>query len=139
MLQNQQGRRWIAAVLLTGGVLGCGDGRVKLPTAPVTGIVTYQNKPLGTGRVLFFHSSGHAAGADLAVDGSFHVSAYQGQNQVAFECDAPGLQNPNADSRANMWSSKSLVPERYTNHTTSGLTFEVKPGENSRAEFSLED
>jgi len=118
--------------------IGCGGGRAKLPTASVAGVVMYHGKPLGMGRIIFFHPSGYAAGADLAVDGTFNLIAYQGNNHVAVECfdaDRPGSKT----IRSHMMTDKSLVPERYMNYSTSGLTFEVKPGKNNEAEFSLED
>jgi hypothetical protein len=120
-------------------MMGCGDGRVKLPTAPVTGTVTYQGKPLRTGRIVFFHSSGHATGTAIGADGTFTLSAYQGKNQVAIECFAAGSANAGSDSRAGMSSAKSLVPDRYANYSTSGLTLEVKPNEPNRADFVLKD
>lgn len=118
-------------------VLGCGDGRVKLPTASVTGTVTYQGKPLGTGRIIFYHPSGQAAGVDLTTDGSFGLAAFQGNNQIAIECFAP--EQPSANVKGRSLARKSLIPERYTDYRTSGLTLEVKPSENNKAEFALTD
>jgi hypothetical protein len=124
--------------------LGCGDGRVKLPTAPVAGTVTLRGKPLGTGRVIFVHDSGQAAAADLAPDGSFKLTAFQGNNRVAVQCfwvkqDAPSvLKGPSAKGVAKPPAVTS-VPERYTEHTTSGLTFVVKPDKNDKAAFVLTD
>lgn len=118
--------------------MGCGDGRVKLPTAPVAGTVTYQGKPLGFGKIIFFHPSGQAAGSNIAADGAFKLTAYQGQNRVAIECfeaDRPG----STKARSRMMTDKSLIPDRYANYSTSGLTFEVKPGEDNKAEFTLKD
>ena len=120
-------------------VTGCGDGRVKLPTAPVSGTVTYQGKPLGTGRIIFFHPSGQAAATDLAADGSFKLAAFQGQNQVAIQCFDPDQSKGQAKGRDRMSLPKSLIPDRYVNYSTSGLTLDVKPGEDNKAEFILKD
>jgi hypothetical protein len=118
---------------------GCkGRHGIDLPTAAVSGRVTYQGKPLGFGRVLFFHPSGHAAGANIAADGAFTVSAYQGNNNVSVECY--DYQRPGSKTqRSLMGNDKSLIPGRYLSHGTSGLTFEVEPGENKKAEFTLKD
>jgi hypothetical protein len=127
----------LLAVLML--ALGCGDGRVKLPTALVAGTVTYRGKPLTTGRVLFFHTSGQAAGADLAADGSFKLDAFQGKNQVAIECVEPEPPTAQPRGRAALTPPTSLIPDRYANYSTSGLTIDVKPGETNKANFDLKD
>jgi hypothetical protein len=130
--------RAVIVLLLAVALLGCRGRGIELPTAPVSGKVTYQGIPLDFGTILFFHPSGHAASADIATDGTFHLTPYQGKNNVAIECyetDRPG----SGKVRSRMGNDKSLTPSRYANYSTSGLTFEVKPGENNRAEFSLRD
>jgi hypothetical protein len=120
-------------------VVGCHGGGVALPTAPVAGTVTYRGKPLNAGRIIFFHPSGQAVGANIAANGSVRVAAFQGKNQVAVELFAPGRPNPNPDGRPRMLPGASLIPDHYANPKTSDLTLDVKPCENSRAEFTLID
>jgi hypothetical protein len=119
--------------------LGCRGRRgVDLPTARVSGVVTYQGKPLGFGRVTFFHPSGHAVGADIAADGSFALAAYQGNNSISVECydyQMPGSKK----LRSRMGDDKCLIPARYLSYGTSGLTFVVKPDEENKAAFALKD
>ena len=118
---------------------GCGGRRgIDLPTASVSGKVTYQGKPLSFGRVTFFHPSGHAAGADIAADGTFALNAYQGNNGLSVEC-YDYLRPGSRVQRSRMGDDKSLIPLRYSVYTTSGLTCEVKPGEGNKAEFTLTD
>ena len=130
--------RYGTVLILVVAVLGCRHRGVALPTAPVSGRVTYQGKPLGFGRIAFIHSSGQAAGAEIAADGSFTLTAYQGGNRISIECfdtDKPG----STKKRSRMMDdSKSLIPDRFMNYGTSGLTFEVEPG-NNKAEFTLKD
>ena len=138
-------------LLLAVTAIGCGDRGIDLPTAQVSGTVSYQGKPLEFGKVLFFHPSGHVASAKIAADGTFKLTAYQGQNNVAVECydvDRPGAAQDRTNqgagdfasrSRSIMGRDKSLIPIRYRNYSKSGLTFEVKPGENDKAEFILTD
>ena len=123
-------------VLLT-VLMGCGGGTVSLPKASVAGSVTYQGKPLHTGRIIFFHPSGQAASGDLGAGGTFNLVAFQGKNQVAVECFEQPKSNLKSGPRT-MMATKSLIPGRYTEFGTSGLTFDVKPGEN-KAEFVLKD
>jgi len=126
-------------------MMGCGGGTVKLPKAPVSGVVTYRGKPLSTGRVCFVHQSGQASTADLAADGTFTLSAFQGRNQVVIECLAPEKSAPGStkgrigfppQGRIGFPPQESLIPTRYSECATSGLTCEVKPDEN-HVEFAL--
>jgi hypothetical protein len=126
-------RSWILILL---AAVGCGDGRVKLPTSPVSGTVTYQGKPLPGGRVLFQHSSGQAAAIDIAADGSFKLPAFQGKNQVAvycYQCEGTIVGVPPRKP------VKNLIPSRYNEVANSGLTLDVKSGEDNRAQFTLKD
>lgn len=127
------------ATLLAVVTTACHGRRgIDLPTAPVSGKVTYQGRPLSFGRVTFFHPSGHAAGVDIAADGAFMLNAYQGSNGVSVECSE--YQRPGSKAqRSRTGNDKSVIPVRYSAYATSGLTFEVKPGENSKAEFALKD
>lgn len=126
---------YLLAVLLVGGLSGCRERDNTLPSAPVTGVVVYNGKPLGFGRIMFVHDSGHTTGADLAADGRFLLTAYQGTNRVAVEClevDRPGSNK----SRSRAGNDKSLIPSQYANYSTSRLTFEVNESDNT-AEFIL--
>jgi hypothetical protein len=115
---------------------GCGGDTTGLPMAVVSGSVTYQGKPLGGGRIAFLHPSGQARGADIGIDGRFTIVAFQGKNQVAVECfEQPAGRESGPRS---MMARKSLVPDHYVEFGTSGLTLEVKPGEN-KAEFDLKN
>ena len=124
-------------LLLMVVVIGCGDGRVKLPSAPVAGTVTYQGKPLAGGRVLFCHPSGQPAGAKIAADGSFNLLAFQGKNQVAVQWYVKP--DSGFDTNIGLGPFKSLIPNRYADLNTSGLTFEVKADGSNKAEFTLKD
>ncbi len=125
-------------MVLIVAAIGCRRGGLDLPTADVAGKVTYQGKPLPAGRIAFVHASGHAAGAEIASDGTFTVTAFQGPNKIAieyFDYDVPGSKikrSPMLDA------NKSMIPNRYKSYGLSGLTFDVKPKDN-RAEFELVD
>jgi hypothetical protein len=117
-------------LLLLTVAVGCGDGRVALPTAPVAGTVAYQGKPLSTGRIVFLHQSGQGVTTDITAEGTFKLAVFQGNNQVAISCFAPDAPSPNSQARPGPPIGKSLIPERYMSCNTSGLTFEVKPDTN---------
>jgi hypothetical protein len=139
MRHTMKSLRYCCLLILVVAVLGCRSRGVNLPTAPVSGKVTYQSKPLGFGKVLFFHPSGHAASADIAADGSFTLTAYQGKNNVSVECYEADKPGSNKTRERMMADNKCLIPYRYLSYGTSGLTFDVQPGENKKAEFTLTD
>lgn len=109
--------------------LGCGDGRVRLPTAPVGGTITYQGKPLSAGRITFVHPSGQGVGADITADGTYRLTAFQGKNQVTVSCFM-SERDSNPTARPSSPTAKSLIPTRFGNCDTSGLTLDVKPEAN---------
>lgn len=127
-------------LLLLTATIGCGDGRVGLPTAPVAGTVTYQGKPLASGRILFLHPSGQGAAADIAADGTFKLTAFQGKNQVVVACFTQEPPNPDPKAPfARPQQGKSLIPDRYNSCNTSDLSFDVEPDKDNRADITLKD
>ena len=66
------------------------------------------------------------------------MKVFQGNNRVSIECndtDKPG----SVKKRSRMMEdNKSLIPDRYTNYGTSGLTLDVH-AEVNNVEFTLKD
>lgn len=139
--------RFFSLLLLASASLmlcsGC-FGQKGLETAPVTGVVTYNGKPLPYGRVSFRPQAGSPATGDIQSDGSFSLSTYGngdgaivGTHQVsitATEADAGNM----AETAVNteMVVPKSLIPKKYTSFSTSEIIAEVvASGENK---FTLE-
>src|SRR3954470_17468135 len=109
---------------------GCGQRK---PTAPVSGLVTYKGKPLTRGRVIFHHASGQYGFGDIGPDGRYKLEAPLGECRVAVECKEEPPPNP----PPGMLILKSLIPQRYEDHMSSGLKFDVKEEENT-ADWKLE-
>jgi hypothetical protein len=129
-----------ALLLLLGIVGGCSQND---SLATVEGIVRLEGQPLRTGTVRFVPTAGRAATGQIQSDGTFKLGTF-GESDgavtgihkvaiIAYETAGDGRPAYEAGAQAN----KPLVPQRYMAVGTSGLTFEVKPGEN-RAEFDLE-
>ncbi len=122
---------------------GCGEQIDKNPTAPVKGVVTYQGKPLETGEIVFFPDSGEQiAHGKIQSDGTFELTTYDegdgafpGMHKVTIvsERDMEGVsaEDPEADLEP------SFIPMKYNMQNTSGLTAEVKEGDNE-INFDLE-
>lgn len=123
----------LAAMVLTAA--GCGES--DLPLAPVHGTVTYQNKPLDHGKVVFFPEAGtpgpQAVGT-IESDGTFHMQtigrdgAAVGRHRVLVHCRRPA--RPEEQGPAGVPPSESLIPGKFSVLEDSPLRFEVKEGDN---------
>jgi len=128
---------WLLLLSLT--LLGCGRGH-ELPTAPVTGKILVDGRPVAKGQVIFAPEGGRAATGILQPDGTFTLSTYRpndgavlGKHTVTVISAEPvegAAEGIDAEMR---W----LVPRRYSDPGTSGLTFEVTPGGPNRAVLEL--
>ena len=135
--------RALAAFVLLTLPVGCGTGEPGL--VPVSGRVTLDGGPWPKGGTITFTPAGGVVGSDptqsrpgsgkFDADGSFTVGSFEpddglfpGSYQVGIEClDA----EPGMDNKGRMVGGKSLIPTKFQSGKTSGLTFVVKPGENS--------
>jgi hypothetical protein len=137
---------WLAAAC--GG--GCGGGP---QLAPVTGRVTYAGKPVKEGRITFYPESGRMALGTIS-DGVYTLTTFRpgdgalvGSHKVAIHATRVGPSSLAAPANAEEEARLSrrggpgvrvivpgkvewLVPEKYSEPATSGLTAEVKRGPN---------
>jgi len=109
-------------------LLGCDDG--KMATAPVKGTVTLDGEPVPMGTVTFVSETKGApyAYGEIQFDGTFTMSTYGqgdgavlGRHKIMISAFKVATDLPEA---------KSLLPSKYGSEQTSGLTAEVKEGEN---------
>ncbi|MCO6047118.1 hypothetical protein NG895_24740 [Aeoliella sp. ICT_H6.2] len=120
-------------------IAGCGASD---EYAPVSGQVFYKGQPLNTGVVMFQPASGPIARGRIQSDGTFQLEtlgeapgARIGENKVRISArQAPA--DPNA---AEVGLGKLLIPRRYTDFSTSGLTIEVEPDRTEPYVFRLTD
>ena len=141
----------VSAALAAGG---CGPG---LPeTAPVQGTVTYDGKPVTQGKIAFFPETGRPASGQIQPDGTYTLTTFStddgallGKHVVTIESmTSTGGEQPKSFEQEMARAldptkrppgqpvAKWLVPERYSNRNTSGLTAEVAPGKNT-LDFNL--
>ena len=114
----------LAATLVAVACPGCGS---KSPVALVRGKVLLDDKPLTTGGVLTGLETGRGA-QGVITNGEFELTTFDtndgaliGTHRVAVVAFEP-TQGTGPEAAAG----KLLVPLRYTNPDTSGLTIEVK-------------
>jgi hypothetical protein len=136
----------ISAVVLP----GCHSDQAKLGS--VTGKVTLDGKPIAKGSIIF-ESPGQRPAVGRISDGAIvEVTTYDtgdgapiGHHLVAISATEDAASGSTADTAnpgeikktsANYMSGKSLLPTHYNAPKTSGLTADIKMGENS-VEFDL--
>lgn len=143
----------VAGVLLgMAATLGCGSDRPTI--AVVTGTVTMDGSPVPTGEIRFIPLGGRMAMGEI-VDGKYSLGTFAqndgallGSHVVTITAmkigrakGGPPEPGPDASPEeikawndtlegASVVNVKWLVPERYSDHTTSGLTAEVEQGTN---------
>ena len=120
-------------------LLGCNQSA---KVGRVRGVVLLDGKPLSTGVVRFLPDAGRSATGQIQSDGTYSLGTYTqsdgaliGTHKVAIIANESGGDDRPAYERFNQ-KTKTLIPERYAAAGTSGLTFEVKPGDNV-ANFEL--
>lgn len=134
----------LCLIVLGMTLLGCGSKEVLPETAPVSGTVTLNGKPLKNGTVTFHpeEGKGNPGYGEIREDGTFDLTTYElrdgavlGRHKVTIEVfeAAPGGPPPLPGTESKI----STVPRKYASPETSPLRFEVKQGEN-KAPFPLE-
>lgn len=134
---------------------GCGDGK---DLAPVKGTVTFEGKPVANATVTFSPAEeGPLSIGTTTADGTYELTqtgperlpgAQVGQHkisisaieqQISGEADVPeGDSFGSLGLSAQKTKTRYLIPPKYSSNRTSGLTFEVKAGEDNVADFKLE-
>lgn len=134
-------------LLLLPCLAGCGRGYP--PCGVVVGNITIDGKPVDQGQICFFPESGRPATGAVQPDGSYRLTtfdpedgaiigrhrisldvkriSYQGKIPQSFEEEVAQMKQGGSPKDYQLhW----LVPEKYSRAETSGLTVDVKPGEN---------
>lgn len=130
-LSMSSGYALVAALFVA--TSGCDGGpKLRPDWAIVSGTVTYQGKPLPGGEVVWCTEKDGCAivrGGAVREDGSFALDAPIGPAKVAIHT---------ADLKQAQSSRYVDVPAKYTDPELSGLTYDVKAGENKDVRLELE-
>lgn len=132
---------WAAGLLLLGG---CGAPEAP-ELAPVRGKVCYRGQALTTGTIVFAPDPtrgppGPLATATIRADGTYQLKsgdaagAAPGWHRVTVVAVAEGA----AVKGQRFTVPRSLVPEKYRDPELSGLSCEVKGGQENTINFNLE-
>jgi hypothetical protein len=128
--------------------IGCGEANSK---ASVRGHVTFKGKPVTTGSIMFYPSSGPASAGVILEDGSYElpqgaqvghytvtIEAYEviGKQPIpkSIEEEMRGVgEGASADAAKVVWQ----VPEKFASRSESTLTAQVEPGNQNEINFDL--
>jgi hypothetical protein len=129
--------RWMALGVFV-GLLGCG-GR-SLPTAKVSGKVSYKGMPLSAGTITFLPDSGRP-GYGKIVNGEIKDVSTMSENDGApLGPNTVTIQSVEESGKQDMYAvPKSLIPERYADPAKSGLTADIKAGGPNEFTFDLKE
>jgi hypothetical protein len=111
-------------------VAGCG-GTGRPDRTTVSGSVTYKGRPLHNAIVRFVSAADpfNASGGAIGADGSYQFGDVPiGPAKIYVDTSAMSEFGP---------KSVIEIPEKYADAETSGLTYDVKPGENTGVKFDL--
>lgn len=115
-------------------------------TAPVQGSVLFEDQPLKFGSVMFQPTSGgQPARGEIQPDGTFILSTFSegdgaiiGSHRVRIMCNS--VQDPNNTAAYDVNAAnvgRLMIPRKYTQLSSSGLTADVSASENGPFEFRL--
>lgn len=135
----------LAATSLT--VLGCGSVKHPFETVPASGVVKYKGQPVAGATVSFIPKEANKPPAQAQTDaqGRFRLWTYEpGDGAVIGEYVVTILkvkidESVKADDEGPTIPPEYLVPEKYIDRTTSGLTATVTAAGPNKFEFELED
>ena len=139
----------LAAMLVLPMFCGCGPSRSE--TAPVTGKVTFHGNPVPEGTIAFYPENGRFATGRIQPDGTYVLTTFEegdgaltGNHVVMIEAvrfakgpqpksmqEEVAMAKKSKRPNSAMIKPKWLIPQKYANRTTSGLTAEVSAGKNT--------
>jgi len=100
---------------------GCGGPNL----APVTGTVTYQNKPIKQGSITFVPTKGRPATGKIVNGEIVDVTTVKPGDGAAVGTAKVAIQA--SENAGDMYKEKSLLPARFGNADTSKLTADILP------------
>jgi hypothetical protein len=138
------------ALLLAAGCTGGADNPDRPAVAPASGVVSYKGTPLEGATVVFIPEGGSYGAAGITDDdGRFVVAAFPPDpgavpgNYTVIVTKTEEEVEPEGTYEDVMYKeyppAKSLVPARYTDPKTSGLTANVPVDGTSDLQFELSD
>jgi hypothetical protein len=129
ILRGSRGVFFWSLLVCLGELVGCGGDGGEV-SGSISGTVTCDGGPLTVGSVLFVNRDyGIGVEGPLDASGNFHIPAIRtGEYQVAIQ--PPPLPSPEAMEKGEKAAPSPVAP-KYRSPETSGLTAQVKEGDNT--------
>jgi hypothetical protein len=142
-------------VFLCLAIAGCGSGRP--PMGKVKGTVNYKGQPVANGAITFEVAGNRPASGKISSGEIIDVVTFEpndgvpvGTAKVAVIANSavassapPAGSDPGVGTKIGAdymgGNAKPLIPAKYNNPKTSGLTFEIKKGDNDLGAIDLKD
>ena len=119
----------VAVALAVVTLAGCG-GKDDEATAPVSGRVTVDGKPLSTGEVVFVAKNGKRSKGNISDDGTFTLTSPSGGDSPIGPSSVCVTAMKPAPSGDRFASPVPLIPPRFGQPEHSGMTWDVAEGSN---------
>lgn len=132
----------LGCALLSLMVNGCGGSNTPM-TYPVTGVVTFQGRPLPDAVVMFFAEGGRSATGATNAQGEFTLTTFVPGDGALSGLKKVALGELAVEAKeGDLFLPKPKPPRfsvRYTDPNQSGLEFEVKPGAENKFAIDLKE
>lgn len=120
-MNGQRVAVWLSCIALGLTSCGCSGVRTAHGKVRVSGKVTYEGRPLGRGTVTFSGKDNLSGMSAIDPYGRYSLQVFPGNYDVAIRCEGPG----ETASNGRFIPGKSLIPQRYDDIRTSGLSVSV--------------
>ncbi len=137
----------LLAIVGMASCAGCGSGGHSGPTGTVDGTVTINGRPVPPGTtVAFVSDQGHAAAGVVGSEGDYQllvggtgkripVATYKvtviAADEELSEEEQKAMMGPSAYGQKPSRPAEEVIPAKYQNAATSGLTYPVTEGTNT--------
>lgn len=121
--------------------VGCG-GSGNPETVPVSGLVTFNGQPVSDAAVTFYPEGGRPASGRTDAEGIYQLTTFTpndgaipGSHRVAIL----KASTPPGNSPEELEAVERVIPEKYANEASSGLTATVNVDQETPIDFNLAD
>jgi hypothetical protein len=128
----------LASVFVSLAACGvCGCSKSGLETAKVRGTVKFNGGPVKKGTVMFVPEAGRAGHGVIQQDGTFYVTTYHDGDGAVVGENKISVFVPLDENATPEETAKFRLPAKYATTSSSGLVWNVRPGEVNEVHLDL--